>query len=110
MGGAVLRTLTLPEENDHLGRRRLVGAGGVPIKALLRRPRRCQHSVPGARRPSGRAALAKEFETKSFDAHMDLRAFLEQLFGRPVDLVLKDAIKPRLQERILADTLHAPGL
>ena len=51
-----------------------------------------------------------EFETKSFDAYMDLRAFLEQLFGRPVDLVLKDAIKPRLRERILADTLRAPGL
>ena len=51
-----------------------------------------------------------EFETKSFDAYMDLKAFLEQLFGSRVDLVLKDAIKPRLRERILREALHAPGL
>jgi predicted nucleotidyltransferase len=51
-----------------------------------------------------------EFEKKSFDAYMDLKAFLEQLFGVRVDLVLKDAIKPRLRERILGDALHAPGL
>ena len=28
-----------------------------------------------------------EFETKSFDAYMDLKAFLERLLGCPVDLV-----------------------
>ena len=33
-----------------------------------------------------------EFETKSFDAYMDLKAFLERLFGCPVDLVLREAI------------------
>ena len=51
-----------------------------------------------------------EFEAKSFDAYMDLKAFLEGLFGARVDLVLKDAIKPRLRERILRDAIHAPGL
>jgi predicted nucleotidyltransferase len=51
-----------------------------------------------------------EFDLKSFDADMDLKAFLEELFGIRVDLVLKDAIKPRLRERILAEALHAPGL
>lgn len=51
-----------------------------------------------------------EFETKSFDAYMDLKAFLERLFGCPVDLVLRDAIKPRLRETILKEALHAPGL
>lgn len=51
-----------------------------------------------------------EFEAKSFDAYMDLKAFLEQLFKAKVDLVLKDAIKPRLRERILREALHAPGL
>ena len=51
-----------------------------------------------------------EFETTSFDAYMDLKAFLEQLFGTRVDLVLRDAIKPRLRERILGEALHAPGL
>ena len=51
-----------------------------------------------------------EFDAKTFDAYMDLKAFLEQLFGVRVDLVLKDAIKPRLRERILAEAIHAPGL
>jgi predicted nucleotidyltransferase len=51
-----------------------------------------------------------EFETKSFDAYMNLKAFLEQLFSGRVDLVLKDTIKPQLRERILSEALHAPGL
>lgn len=51
-----------------------------------------------------------EFETTSFDAYMDLRAFLEDLFGRRVDLVLRDTIKPRLREKILNEAVHAPGL
>ena len=38
---------------------------------------------------------------------MDLKAFLEQLFGARVDLVLRDAIKPRLREKILGEALHA---
>jgi len=51
-----------------------------------------------------------EFETKSFDAYMDLKVFLERLFGCPVDLVLREAIKPRLRETILKEAIHAPGL
>ena len=51
-----------------------------------------------------------EFESKSFDAYMDLKVFLEGLFGCQVDLVLSDAIKPRLRERILKETIHASGL
>ena len=51
-----------------------------------------------------------EFETKSFDAYMNLKAFLELLFDRRVDLVLKDTIKPLLRESILSEALHAPGL
>ena len=51
-----------------------------------------------------------EFDVKSFDAYMDLKAFLEHLFGCRVDLVLKDTIKPQLRERILSEAVHAPGL
>ena len=51
-----------------------------------------------------------EFETKSFDAYMDLKTFLERLFRCRVDLVLRDTIKPRLRETILGEALHAPGL
>ncbi|MCZ6624321.1 MAG: nucleotidyltransferase domain-containing protein [Deltaproteobacteria bacterium] len=51
-----------------------------------------------------------EFERKSFDAYMDLKAFLEELFQRKVDLVIADAIKPRLRQTILSETIYAPGL
>ena len=51
-----------------------------------------------------------EFETKSFDSYMDLKAFLEQLFGVKVDLVLSDVIKPRIRQAILSETVYAPGL
>jgi predicted nucleotidyltransferase len=51
-----------------------------------------------------------EFEQKSFDAYMDLKFFLEGLFGKPVDLVLADGIKPKLRDAILREAIHAPGL
>lgn len=51
-----------------------------------------------------------EFEKKSFDAYMDLKAFLEDLFGCRVDLVIADVIKPRLRGTILQEAVHAPGL
>jgi len=51
-----------------------------------------------------------EFEKKSFDSYMDLKLFLEELFDRPVDLVLADGIKPRLRATILREAIHAPGL
>ena len=51
-----------------------------------------------------------EFDRKTFDNYMDLKFFLEELLGRPVDLVLRDAVKPRLREPILAEAVHAPGL
>lgn len=51
-----------------------------------------------------------EFEKKSFDSYMDLKLFLEELFGRRVDLVLADGIKPKLRASILREAIHAPGL
>jgi len=51
-----------------------------------------------------------EFDAKSFDAYMDLKALLERLLGRRVDLVLRDALKPRLRQSVLNEALHAPGL
>jgi predicted nucleotidyltransferase len=51
-----------------------------------------------------------EFSQKSFDAYMDLKNFLDELFGCKVDLVMKDAIKPRLIGPILKETIYAQGL
>ena len=43
-----------------------------------------------------------EFERNTFDGYMDTKEFLERLFGRNVDLVLADAVKPRLRSRIMS--------
>ncbi len=62
---------------------------------------------------AGRASdldFVVEFERKSFDSYMELKAYLERLFRRPVDLVLSDAIKPRLRSSILRQAVYAPGL
>jgi len=52
--------------------------------------------------------LVVELQPKTFDAYMDVKFLLERILGRSVDLVLADAIKPRLRSRILAEAVHAP--
>ena len=44
---------------------------------------------------------------KSFDNYMDLKFFLEELFDRDVDLVIKDAVKKALKSRILGSVQYA---
>jgi len=44
---------------------------------------------------------------KSFDNYMELKFFLEKLLHRKVDLVIKDAIKPRIKPYILNEVLYA---
>jgi uncharacterized protein len=51
-----------------------------------------------------------ELDHPTFDSYMGLLEYLENLFGRPVDLVLANTLKPRLREPILRETVHAPGL
>lgn len=50
-----------------------------------------------------------EFEEKyeSFDNYMDLKYFLEDLFGRKVDLVTVDALRPQLKDDILREVVYA---
>ncbi len=47
-----------------------------------------------------------EFEEKTFDNYMDLKFFLEDLFGKKVDLVISDTIKKRIQPSILRETQY----
>ncbi len=51
-----------------------------------------------------------ELNQKTFDAYMDVKFFLEDLFHCKVDLVMKDSIKPRLRQSILKETVYATGL
>ena len=43
----------------------------------------------------------------TFDHYMDLKFYLEALFERPVDLVLSDTIKPRLEPVIKKEATYA---
>ena len=51
-----------------------------------------------------------DLEKHTFRAYMDLLFFLENLFGRKVDLVMKDTIKPIIKNRILAETIYVSEL
>lgn len=50
-----------------------------------------------------------EFEkgAKTFDNYMNLKFFLEDIFGRKVDLVIIDALKPHIRDRILEEVKYA---
>jgi predicted nucleotidyltransferase len=64
----------------------------------------------GEEREASDLDFVVELETRTFDAYMGLKEFLEGLFGRRVDLVLAGAIKPRLRDKILSETVYAEGL
>ncbi|MBI5199326.1 MAG: nucleotidyltransferase family protein [Nitrospirae bacterium] len=49
--------------------------------------------------------LEEEYET--FDNYMDLKYFLEDLFGRKVDLVTVEALRPQLKDDILQEVVYA---
>ena len=51
-----------------------------------------------------------EFEKKSFDAYMDLKFFLEDIFHCKVDLVIPETIKPRMRPYITSELVDVPGL
>jgi uncharacterized protein len=49
-----------------------------------------------------------EFEKghKDFFNYIRLKHYLEESFGRKVDLVIKDAVKPRLRDRIFHEVVY----
>lgn len=51
-----------------------------------------------------------EDDEKTFDNYMDLKFFLEDLFGLKVDLVMEGTIKPDLLPYILGSVKYAAGV
>ncbi|MEW6402162.1 MAG: nucleotidyltransferase family protein [Chloroflexota bacterium] len=43
----------------------------------------------------------------TFDSYMEVKFYLEDLFGRKVDLVMEETIKPRLRPYILNEVEYA---
>ena len=44
---------------------------------------------------------------EKFKNYMSLKFYLEDTFSKKVDLVIKKTIKPRIRDKILAETLYA---
>jgi len=51
-----------------------------------------------------------DFVEPTFDHYMDLKFYLEKMFGRTVDLVIADTVKPRLKPVIEREVIYAKGL
>ena len=51
-----------------------------------------------------------DLESATFDAYMGLKFFLEDLLDQPVDLVLRDALKPRIRPYVYKEVRYAEGL
>jgi len=46
------------------------------------------------------------FSEPTFDHYMDLKFYLEDIFGRQVDVVMEKTVKQRLKKTILQETLY----
>ncbi len=95
------REQVLAKLSEHREEIRCLGARSLGLFGSVAR---------GENHPASDLDFLVEFDQKTFDAYMDLKAYLENLFGCRVDLVLADTLKPRLREPILNETIHAPGL
>lgn len=64
----------------------------------------------GSAKQSSDVDILVELTEPSFDHYMDLKFYLENLFGKSVDLVLADTVKPRLKPVIAREVIYAQGL
>jgi predicted nucleotidyltransferase len=65
--------------------------------------------VRGEEKPESDVDVLVKFRDgeETFAHYMDLKFYLEDLFGRKVDLVIHDTLKPRLREPILSEVIYA---
>ena len=48
-----------------------------------------------------------EFNTSpTFDNYMDLKFYLEELFNKPIDLVIKQDLKPIIREEVMKEAVY----
>jgi uncharacterized protein len=61
----------------------------------------------GEARPDSDVDLMVEFDrTATFELYLDLKEFLEEVLGHPVDLVTSKSVRPRLRPFIEQDMLR----
>ena len=63
----------------------------------------------GEQGPNSDVDVLVNLKRETFRDYMGLLNFLEGIFGRKVDLVMKDTIKPIIRNRILRETVYVEG-
>ncbi len=65
--------------------------------------------IKGKAKKSSDIDILVEFEDggETFDNYMDLKFFLEHIFHKKVDLVIKNALKEEIKEDILSEVKYA---
>ncbi|OGQ95069.1 MAG: nucleotidyltransferase [Deltaproteobacteria bacterium RIFOXYD12_FULL_57_12] len=61
----------------------------------------------GEAHPDSDVDILVELAEPTYDNYMDLKFPLEEVLERPVDLVMADAVKPRLKPIIAQEVLYA---
>jgi hypothetical protein len=61
----------------------------------------------GDAEPESDVDILVELADPTFDHYMDLKFKLEEVFQRPVDLVMADTVKPRLKPIIEREVVYA---
>lgn len=61
----------------------------------------------GSQGPASDVDIIVELAEPTFDHYMDLKFRLEDVLGRPVDLVMADTVKPRLKPLIEQEVVYA---
>ncbi|MGB3512776.1 MAG: nucleotidyltransferase family protein [Microcoleaceae cyanobacterium] len=57
--------------------------------------------------PTSDIDLLVEFEgVATFDCYMDLKFYLEDNLGQPIDLVIKNMLKPQIKESVLQEAIY----
>ncbi len=58
-------------------------------------------------RPDSDIDVLVEFDSPpTFEHYMDLKFYLEELLGRPVDLGTPDSLKPRIRELVQSEAVY----
>ena len=57
-------------------------------------------------RAAGLNCLVEFKNPATFDGYMDLKFFLEDLFERSVDLVIKDDLKARIRQSVIEESIR----
>jgi len=64
----------------------------------------------GEGRPESDIDILVEFDRPGFDCYMELKFFLEDLFGRNVDLVLAETLKEPIKPKIAKEVRYVQGI